>query len=53
MAAAVAQAEGSTQKFKPNINLVVIDFLVRHGYASPETPGYLEMLKELRQGDCR
>ena len=38
--------------FKPNINLVVIDFLVRHGEISPEESGYLELVASLRQGTC-
>lgn len=38
--------------FKPNCALVIIDFLVRHGYISPEDFGYLELLKSLRSGDC-
>ena len=39
--------------FKPNINLVVLDFLVRHGHIPPEAPGYLELVNSLRQGECR
>jgi len=42
-----------TRQFKPNCNLVVIDFLVRHGHISPEEPGYLDLLRALRGGDCR
>lgn len=38
---------------KPNCYSVVIDFLQRHGYLNPEVPGYLEILQELRSGDCR
>jgi hypothetical protein len=38
--------------FKPNINLVVIDFLVRHGILTPETPGYLHIVAGLRRGEC-
>ena len=38
--------------FKPNINLVVIDFLVRHGEISPEESGYLELVSSLKQGTC-
>jgi isopentenyldiphosphate isomerase len=40
-----------TAQFKDNCNLVVIDFLVRHGYLTPERPEYLQILKELRTGD--
>ena len=38
---------------KPNCYVVIIDYLVRMGYISPETPGYLDVLRELRSGDCR
>jgi 8-oxo-dGTP pyrophosphatase MutT (NUDIX family) len=38
---------------KPNCYLVIIDYLLRMGYVSPETQGYLDVLQELRSGDCR
>lgn len=38
---------------KPNCYLVLIDWLIRHGHVSPDTPGYLEVLRELRSGDCQ
>jgi hypothetical protein len=38
---------------KPNCYLVVIDFLIRHGYVSPDTPGYLDIVRELRTGTCQ
>ncbi|GLT71820.1 hypothetical protein SLA2020_438130 [Shorea laevis] len=41
-----------TQFFKPNCSLVIIDFLFRHGYMSPEYIGYLDLLRSLRSGDC-
>ncbi|GFR47377.1 hypothetical protein Agub_g9089 [Astrephomene gubernaculifera] len=42
---------GSTE-FKSNCNLVIIDFLVRHGYLVPEQEGYLQLVAGLRSGDC-
>ena len=50
-------AKGTPEKddrnsYKDNCNLVVIDFLIRHGVLSPDTPGYLDILKSLRAGDC-
>ena len=39
--------------FKPNINLVVLDFLLRHGHIPPSAPRYLELVASLRQGECR
>ena len=38
--------------YKPNCYLVIIDFMLRHGYISPESPGYLDLLRELRSGQC-
>eukprot|EP00934_Nitzschia_sp_Nitz4_P001178 Nitzschia sp. Nitz4//scaffold34_size148208//28503//29660//NITZ4_002962-RA/size148208-augustus-gene-0.58-mRNA-1//1//CDS//3329548741//1178//frame0 len=38
---------------KPNCYSVIIDYLLRNGHVSPETPGYLDVLGELRNGDCR
>ena len=38
--------------FKPNVTLVIIDFLIRHGLIRPEEPGFLDLLMSLRQGDC-
>jgi len=37
-----------TAEFKLNCNLVVIDFLVRHGFICPEDEGYVSLLQELR-----
>ena len=37
---------------KPNCYLVVVDFLLRKGWLSPEVDGYLDVLKELRGGTC-
>ena len=53
----VEQEEGGVSHsppnaFKPNINLVVIDFLLRHGHIQPSEPGYLDLVASLRQGAC-
>jgi hypothetical protein len=32
----------------PYVNAVIIDYLVRHGHLSPDTPGYLDVVRELR-----
>ena len=50
--AEVAEIIATTDNFKDNCNLVVIDFLIRHGHLTPEQPGYLELLAGLRRGDC-
>lgn len=36
------------ETYKDNCNLVVIDFLVRHGLIGPETPGFLGIVRGLR-----
>jgi hypothetical protein len=38
--------------YKPNCNLVVIDFLVRHGVISCDSPRYLELVRKLRETGC-
>ncbi|MFO0995758.1 MAG: DUF4743 domain-containing protein [Alphaproteobacteria bacterium] len=38
-----------TAEFKFNCNLVIIDFLVRHGCIPPEDPDYLAIVQGLRQ----
>ena len=38
---------------KPNCYVVIIDYLLRTGQISPEAPGYLDVLRELRSGSCK
>jgi 8-oxo-dGTP pyrophosphatase MutT (NUDIX family) len=38
-----------TREFKFNCNLVIIDFLIRHGLLPPEHPDYVEICRRLRQ----
>ena len=45
-------AEGGEKGYKPNCNLVVIDFLLRHSIITPESPYYLDLCGALRSGDC-
>ena len=45
----VAESVRDTQDWKFNVNLVVIDFLVRHGWLKPEEPDYLEIVHGLRR----
>lgn len=42
--------EHGNDTYKDNCNLVVIDFLVRHGFIGPETPDYLDIIRGLRPG---
>ncbi|OUZ99705.1 NUDIX hydrolase domain [Macleaya cordata] len=48
----VANIIRRTEFFKPNCCLVIIDFLFRKGYISPDDHGYLQLLQSLRSGDC-
>ncbi|KAI5066328.1 hypothetical protein GOP47_0018952, partial [Adiantum capillus-veneris] len=41
-----------SEAYKPNCTLVVIDFLIRHGYITPDQRGYIHLFSSLRQGDC-
>ena len=52
-AVAEAVAYCTPAAFKPNINLVMIDYLVRSGFLTPDAPGYLQLVAELRSGDPR
>jgi 8-oxo-dGTP pyrophosphatase MutT (NUDIX family) len=45
----VMETVANTTEFKFNCNLVIIDFLVRRGFISPEQPDYLEIVAGLRQ----
>jgi isopentenyldiphosphate isomerase len=44
----VASVVRDTTEFKFNCNLVVIDFLVRHGLIPPDHPDYLDIVRGLR-----
>ena len=44
----VADIVRDTDDFKLNCNLVIIDFLIRHGLIVPEDPDYLELATGLR-----
>ncbi|CAN0551522.1 unnamed protein product, partial [Laminaria digitata] len=47
-AAKVLEIVGTTNDFKFNCNLVIIDFCIRHGVLLPEHPHYEAILKGLR-----
>ena len=36
-------------EFKPNVVIVIADFLIRRGFLSPDMPDYLPLVKALRQ----
>ena len=47
----VARIISQTTDFKTNCSLVIIDFMLRHGFLQPDALGYLNLVKHLRQGD--
>ena len=38
-----------TEEFKPNCNLVIIDFLIRHGLLSAGDRGYAQLVSDLHR----
>ncbi len=43
----VARTVAETREFKDNCNLVVIDFLIRHGFILPDDPDYVALVSGL------
>ena len=48
----VAKLVETSHEFKDNCNLVVIDFLIRHGYLTPRHPDYVALCAGLHGGDA-
>ncbi|GBF91814.1 nudix hydrolase chloroplastic-like [Raphidocelis subcapitata] len=46
----VAHVIAHTDDYKPNCGVVVMDFLVRHGYITPDMPGYTRLVAGMREG---
>ncbi|CAK0757262.1 DNA mismatch repair protein MutT [Azospirillaceae bacterium] len=47
----VAAIVRDSDNFKFNCNLVIIDFIIRHGHITPDTPGYMRLCHGLRRPD--
>ena len=47
--AAVAARVHDSDDFKFNVNLVIIDFLIRHGVLAPDDPDYLDLVHGLHR----
>jgi 8-oxo-dGTP pyrophosphatase MutT (NUDIX family) len=47
----VIETVRDTREFKPNCALVVIDFLIRHGFIPPDHPDYLQIIAGLMNRD--
>jgi hypothetical protein len=48
-ASAVLERVRAGDDFKFNVNLVQIDFALRHGFLTPEDPEYLDLVTGLRR----
>jgi hypothetical protein len=48
----IIKGAASGDAFKPNVNLVILDFLVRRGVISSDSPRYLELIGKLRRSGC-
>lgn len=48
----VAEIMAATSEYKENCTLVICDWLLRHGYITPDMKGYLGLFTGLRSGDC-
>eukprot|EP00526_Cylindrotheca_closterium_P017130 CAMPEP_0113614720 /NCGR_PEP_ID=MMETSP0017_2-20120614/7320_1 /TAXON_ID=2856 /ORGANISM="Cylindrotheca closterium" /LENGTH=315 /DNA_ID=CAMNT_0000523913 /DNA_START=77 /DNA_END=1024 /DNA_ORIENTATION=+ /assembly_acc=CAM_ASM_000147 len=48
-----SMASDYADPIKPNCYVVIIDYLLRTGQISPDSSGYLDILRELRSGDCQ
>jgi 8-oxo-dGTP pyrophosphatase MutT (NUDIX family) len=48
-AAEVVERVRTTDDFKFNVNLVIIDFALRHGLVTPDEPDYLDLVTGLRR----
>ncbi|MCY4396544.1 MAG: DUF4743 domain-containing protein [Rhodospirillaceae bacterium] len=44
----VAETVAETREFKDNCNLVIVDFLIRHGFIPPDNPDYVALVRGLR-----
>jgi hypothetical protein len=44
--------EGGPAGYKPNCSLVVLDFMIRRGFISSDSPRYLQLVGLLRQPGC-
>jgi hypothetical protein len=47
----VIEVLATTEEFKFNVAMVIIDFLVRHGFVAPEDPTYPEIVLNMRIRD--
>lgn len=49
----VLKTDDDTSSYKPNCVIIIVDFLIRRGIISPDSPGYFKLVGSLRGGyDC-
>ena len=49
----VVERVRETEDFKFNVNLVIIDHMIRQGHFGPDDPDYQEIVEALREGSAR
>uniref|UniRef100_A0A7S4RAB1 Nudix hydrolase domain-containing protein n=1 Tax=Ditylum brightwellii TaxID=49249 RepID=A0A7S4RAB1_9STRA len=52
LASPILKADDSDNLWKPNVGVVLIDFLVRHGILDSDDPYFLELIDALRGARC-
>ena len=45
--------DDANNAWKPNVGVVMVDFLVRHGVADADDPAFLDLVESLRGAECR
>ena len=52
LAEPIQMEDDSDNEWKPNVGVVLIDFLVRHGMLDADDPSFLELIGALRGATC-
>ncbi len=52
LAEPICNKDDSDNRWKPNVGVVLIDFLLRHGFLDANDPHYLELIDALRGAKC-
>ena len=52
LAEPICNQDDSDNRWKPNVGVVLIDFLLRHGFLDADDPHYLELIGALRGAKC-
>ena len=49
----IGSLRADNDDWKPNVGVVLIDFLLRHGFVNADDSDFLELVSSLRTGTCR